>query len=137
MLFAARQKLDSICIPPPGMSHMHSATTPPGRVTRAISRAPASASRMNAITSEESAASNSPSSQGRSSAPPTRTSAPGLRARQASANCSAGSIAATWSAPSREASSRVSPPGPQPTSSTRIPACTPAASASATASGGT
>ena len=36
---------------------MHSATTPPGFVTRAISRAPASASRMNAITSEDSATS--------------------------------------------------------------------------------
>ena len=37
---------------------MHDATTPPGRVTRAISRAPAAASRMNATTSEESATSN-------------------------------------------------------------------------------
>ena len=53
----ARQNVLSIVMPPPGMSHMHSATTPPGRVTRAISRAPASASRMNAITSEDSAAS--------------------------------------------------------------------------------
>ena len=43
---------------------MHSATTPPGRVTRAISRAPASASRMNAMTSEDSAASNASSSNG-------------------------------------------------------------------------
>ena len=53
----ARQNVLSIVIPPPGMSHMHSATTPPGRVTRAISRAPASASRMKAITSEDSATS--------------------------------------------------------------------------------
>ncbi len=40
-------------------------------------------------------------------------------------------------ADARDASSRVSPPGPQPTSSARIPAATPAASASSTASCGT
>ena len=134
---AARQNVLSIVMPPPGTSHMQPATTPPGRVTRAISRTPAAASRMNATTSEHSATSNAPSSNGSSSATPTRTSAPGLRARQASANCSAGSIAATWSAPTRDASSRVSPPGPQPTSSARMPAATPAASASSTASCGT
>ena len=49
---AARQNVLSIVMPPPGTSHMHAATTPPGRVTRAISRTPAAASRMNATTSE-------------------------------------------------------------------------------------
>ena len=115
---------------------MQGATVPPGRVTRAISRMPWSGSLMNAITSWARAASNVPSSHGSASAPPTRTSAPGWRSRQASANCAAGSIAATRSAPVRAASSCVSPPGPQPTSSTRSPAATPAASASATASVG-
>ena len=42
----------------------------------------------------------------------------------------AGSIAATLSSPTRRASSTASAPGPQPTSRTRMPACTPAASAS-------
>ena len=72
---------------------MHAATVPPGRVTRAISRRPASASVMNATTSDESAASKLPSSHGSSSATPSRTSAPGLRSRQAATNCGAGSIA--------------------------------------------
>ena len=58
---------------------MHWATTPPGLVTRAISRAPASASRMKAITSEDSATSKVSSANGRSSAAPSRTSAPGWR----------------------------------------------------------
>ena len=116
---------------------MHWATTPPGFVTRAISRVPASASRMKAITSEDSATSKVSSANGRSSAAPSRTSAPGWRSRFAAANCGEGSIAATWSSPRRAASSCVSPPGPQPTSSARIPAVTPAASASATASFGT
>ena len=100
---------------------MQSATVPPGRVTRAISRMPWSGSLMNAITSWASAASNAPSSHGSASAPPTRTSAPGWRSRQASANCAAGSIAATRSAPVRATSSCASPPGPQPTSRTRMP----------------
>ena len=78
---------------------MHWATTPPGRVTRAISRAPASASRMKAITSEDSATSKVSSANGRSSAAPSRTSAPGWRSRFAAANCGDGSIAATWSSP--------------------------------------
>ena len=91
----ARQNVLSIVIPPPGMSHMHSATTPPGLVTRAISRAPASASRMKAITSEDSAASNVSSANGRSSAAPSRMSAPGWRSRFAATNCGDGSMAAT------------------------------------------
>ena len=123
----------SIVIPPVAMSHMHTATVPPGRVTRAISRTPWSGSAMNPMTSEDSAASNRPSRQGSSSATPTRTSAPGLRSVQASANCAAGSIAATFLAPVRAASSAARPPGPHPTSTTRIPAVTSAASASATA----
>jgi hypothetical protein len=46
--------------------------------------------------------------------------APGLRARHASTNGGEGSIAATASAPARETSSRVRPPGPQPTWSRRM-----------------
>jgi hypothetical protein len=92
---------------------------------------------MKAITSEESATSNVPSAHGSSSATPSRTSAPGWRSRFAAANCGEGSIAATCSSPRRAASSWVRPPGPQPTSSARMPALTPAASASATASFGT
>ena len=118
------------------MSHMQTATAPPGRVMRAISLTPRSGSLMKPITSEDSAASNVASDHGSSSATPTRTSAPGLRSRQAAANAAAGSIAATFSAPTRAVSSPASPPGPQPTSTTRMPAVTPAASASATASAG-
>jgi hypothetical protein len=115
---------------------MHAATVPPARVTRVISPTPRSASRMKPITSEDSAASNSPSVHGGSSATPSRTSAPGFRSRHAAANCGAGSIAATFDAPTRAASTLVSPPGPQPTSRTRMPDLTPAASASALASDG-
>jgi hypothetical protein len=111
------------------MSHIAAATVPPGFVTRAISPMPWSASLIQATTSEHIAASKVPSSQGSDSATPSRTSAPGMRAWQAAANWGAGSIAATLSSPTRRASSTASAPGPQPTSRTRMPARTPAASA--------
>ena len=117
---------------------MHWATTPPGLVTRAISRVPASASRMKAITSEDSATSNvsSVERQVLRGAVAHVGAGVALTVRGGELRRS-GSIAATWSSPRRAASSCVSPPGPQPTSSARIPAVTPAASASAIASVGT
>ena len=54
------------------------------------------------------------------------TSTPGKRSRAAATNASDGSTAATSCVPSRRMSSAVSAPGPQPTSSTRRPARTPA-----------
>ena len=91
---------------------------------------------MKGTESEASATSNELSANGISSATPSRTSTPGLRSRQAAVNDSDGSSAVTFSAPSRATSSRVRPPGPQPTSRARWPGRTPAVSASATASSG-
>lgn len=45
----------------------------------------------------------------------------GVALPEAATNCGAGSIAAPFAAPTRATSSRVSPPGPQPTSSTVSP----------------
>ena len=63
---------------PPAKSQTHAATTPPGRVTRTISRAPAAASVMKCTTSSASVASNVSSSKGRCSATPWRMSAHGM-----------------------------------------------------------
>src|SRR5207253_570111 len=63
------------------------------------------------------------------------TCTPGQRTRTAATKCSEGSTAQTASADNRLTSSAVSAPGPQPTSSTRRPAATPANSANRGASG--
>ena len=95
---------------------------PPGRVTRAISLTPRSGSRMKPMTSEDSAASKR--RVGPRAAPRPRPR--GRRRRDAltasGRELGAGSIAATFSPPTRAATSAASPPGPQPTSTTRMPA---------------
>ena len=105
---------------------MQPATTPPGRVTRAISRTPAvGVAHERDHERGERGVERAVVPRQLLGARPRARRRPGCASRQASANCSAGSIAATWSAPSRAASSRVSPPGPQPTSSARMPGCDP------------
>ena len=76
-----------------------------------------------------------PLAHGNRSASAVRTSAPTRRSAHDRANPSDGSAAATRGAPTRSTSSAVSAPGPQPTSSTRWPGCTPAKSANSGASG--
>jgi hypothetical protein len=76
-------------------------------------------------TSCDSVVPNESSSNGRLSAGATRTSAPGTRAAHAEANCDEGSTAATLSGPRSPASTPVSGPGPQPTSSAVPPARSP------------
>ena len=61
----------------PAWSQTQAATTPSGRVTRAISRKPATGSDMKWTTSCASAASKDPSSNGRCSAGAWTTSTPG------------------------------------------------------------
>src|SRR3712207_2821939 len=48
----AAQNVASIVMPPVAVSHLHAATVPPGRVTRAISRTPWSGSSMKPSTRE-------------------------------------------------------------------------------------
>src|SRR6476646_686591 len=108
---------------------------PPLRVTRPISRSPATGSVMKWTTSCARAAAKESSAKGSCSAGARRTSTPGFRSRAAATKLSDGSTAATASAPSRRTSSPVSAPGPQPTSRARTPGPTPAKSASSGASG--
>ena len=114
---------------PPAKSQTHAATTPSGRVTRAISRSPATGSDMKCTTSCARAASNESSSNGRCSAGARSTITPGSRVRAATTNVSDGSTAVTRSGPTLATSSEVSAPGPHPTSTTVRPATTPARSA--------
>ena len=129
----ADQKIDS-GPRPPAWSHTQTATTPPGRVTRAISPTPAAGSFMKCTTSCARAASNSSSANGIDSAGACRMSTSGSRSRTAATNGSEGSAPVTAAAPSRSTSTVVNAPGPQPTSSTRIPEpeSTPAKSANGT-----
>ena len=119
--------------PAAAMSHMQRGHVPPGRVTRAISRTPGR-DRHEPDDQRGHGASKYPSGHGSASAIPSRTSAPGWRSRQADTNCGAGSIAATFSARPAGTARLVRPPGPQPTSSTRIPSRHAGLSASAAAS---
>src|SRR5215203_619311 len=89
---------------------------------------------MKLTTSWARAASKESSSNGSSSAAPTRTSADGSLARQTETNAWEGSTAATFSLPTTFASAVASPPGPQPTSSTRFSESIPVTSISAAAS---
>ena len=57
-------------IPPPAESHIYVATTPPGRITRAISRTALAGSGTKLITSAIRAASNEPSANGSACASP-------------------------------------------------------------------
>src|SRR3954453_4429008 len=118
---------------PPEKSQVVAPTTPPGQVTRRISATPASGSSMKCRTSCASAASNESSDHGRSSAAARFKSAPGTRSAQASSRGD-GSAPATWSAPTRRASSSVRTPEPQPTSRMRCGGSTLAKSANAGAS---
>ena len=97
---------------PPAWSHTQAATTPPGAVTRAISRTPATGSLMKWTTSWASAASKASSGWGSSSAVPRRTSAPGRRACSAATNGGDGSIGRDGASPTRRTSSALSAPGP-------------------------
>ena len=115
---------------------MQAATEPPGLTTRFISPTPRSASVMKLTTSCAKAASNESSSNGSSSAAATRTSAVGSRALQTETNGWDGSTAATFSWPTTSASAVASPPGPQPTSSTRLSGSRPTVPISAAASDG-
>src|SRR2546429_5883795 len=121
--------------PPSVKSHTHAATTPPSRVTRAISRRPATGSSMTLTASWASVASKQPPSNGRSSAGARMTWTPGWRARRAATNSSDGPTAVTRPGPALRASSAVSAPGPHPTSRTRPSSGSPAKSAEGTASG--
>ena len=85
----------------PVRSHMHAATTPPGRTTRRISAMPVGASFMKVTTSCASAASNDSSGHGSSSAGAARTSTAGRRRSSAATKGGDGSAAAT-STPRRD-----------------------------------
>ena len=111
------------------------ATTPPGRVTRAISAIPACGSAMRCTASWAAVQSKAPSGHGSFSATPERTSTPGTRSRTAATNESDGSIALTRAGPTTAASTRVSAPGPHPTSRTRWPGTRPSQAANCPASG--
>ena len=95
---AADQKSES-GEPPPAWSHTQAATTPPGLVTRPISRKPATGSDMKCTTSWARAASKESSAYGSASATPCRTSIPGKRSWVAATNDGDGSMAATAGAP--------------------------------------
>ena len=120
---------------PSAKSQTHAATTPPGRVTRAISASPATGSAMKCTTSWASAASTLRSASGSRSAAACCTTTPGHRRRAAATNDADGSTATTRAAPSRSTSRTVSAPGPQPTSSARRPGPTPAHCTNRSASG--
>ena len=83
---------------------------------------------MKLTTSCARAVSTESSGSGSASAAACSTRTPGSRARQASTNGSDGSTATTRSAPSTAASSEVSAPGPQPTSSALPPGFDPGGS---------
>ena len=115
------------------MPSMHAATVRArADADTALSRMPSSASRMKRDhQATMSVASNAPSGHGSCSATPSRTSAPRVALAAGSDELPArGSMAATRSvAHPRGRARRSSPPGPQPTSSTDIPAVTPATAA--------
>ncbi len=127
---AVRVNTDSGLVPP-APSHTQAATTPPGRVTRAISRTPRTWSDMKCTTSWASAASKVSSANGSASADASRTSARGNRSAVAATNEVAGSTAVMRASSVRRASSAVSIPGPQPTSITVGSGSTPARATSA------
>ena len=120
---------------PPAWSQTQAATVPPGFVTRAISRSPATGSAMKCTTNSASAVSNSPSANGRSSALATAMCTSGFSSCAAAAYPGDGSTATTDAAPRRRANSAVSAPVPHPTSIAVMPGATPAKSANGTASG--
>ena len=84
---------------PPAWSQTQAATTPPGRVTRAISRSPATGSVMKCTTSWASAASKASSSNGSASADADARRRRGSASGPRATNGSDGSTAATASAP--------------------------------------
>ena len=86
---------------PPAWSQTQAATTPPGRVTRAISAIPATGSGMKWTTSCARTTSKEAAVKGIRSADATSTSTPGLRERAAATNGSDGSTAETALGPSR------------------------------------
>ena len=106
---------------PPEWSQTLAATVPPGRVTRAISRSPATGSAMKCTTSCARARSNPSSSKGSASAAAGAYVETGQPLAHERHEDSEGSTAATASTPSSPTSGAVSAPGPQPTSSARCP----------------
>ena len=123
-------------MPPPGTSHMHAATTPPGFVTRPSRACPARVAHEGDDERGERGVELAVVPRqllGAAHAHVGARVALPAGVGELLGGVDGGHVAA----PSRATSSLVSPPGPQPTSSARMPGCTPAASASATASRGT
>ena len=113
-------------MPPPGTSHMQPATTPPGRVTRAISRMPGR--RVAHERDDERAQRDVERAVLEGQLLGDAHAHVGARvARPAGVGELRGGVdrGDVVRADARDASSRVSPPGPQPTSSARMPAAHP------------
>ena len=106
---------------PPAWSHTQAATIPSVRVTRPISRRPATGSAMKCTTSCARAASNASSPNGSASAGPAGRPRPGGAREPRRRSSRTGRPPTTEAGPTRCTSSAVSAPGPQPTSSTRWP----------------
>ena len=110
---------------------------PPGRVTRVISRTPASPSRMKLTTSCESGGVEFAVRERQRLGGSVDDVDPGqARGARLSERLADGSAADTLAVPSRPTSTADSAPGPQPTSSARIPGSTRANAINAAASSG-
>ncbi|GAA4306080.1 hypothetical protein GCM10023178_13860 [Actinomadura luteofluorescens] len=114
--------------PLPGITQQVTASRPPSRSTPRSRASATSGEPTWLMTKLPATASNVPSSNGTSGRTATFTSSPGTFRSAVSAMPGSASMADT-SAP-RRAASRETNPGPVPTSSSRVPSATPAASSS-------
>ena len=128
---AAIASVPMLVTPAGGYFQQVSASRPPLRSTRRNSASAAAGSPTALMTKLPVTASNAPSGSGRSGSTASRTSKPGTLRAAASAMLGSASTAVTR-AP-RAAAAPATTPGPVPTSSTLVPAATPAASSSAPA----